>query len=75
MSRSTSREQRTKTADVASIYGYFDQLADDLELSRLERLKLLGGMSPSTYRRRLNGQSSFFQPEEAQRLGLFFAIY
>lgn len=61
--------------DVASTYRYFDQVADGLELSLPERLMLVGGMSPTTYRRRLKGQSSSFQPVEAKRLELFLSIY
>lgn len=64
-----------KAIEVAGIYRYFDQVADALELSIPERLKLVGGMSPTTYLRHLNGQSSTFQPEDAKRLGLFFTIY
>lgn len=62
-------------ADVAGTYRYFDQVADGLELSLTERLKLVGGMSSTTYRRRLKGQSSSFQPVEAKRLELFLEIY
>ena len=75
MGRGTIRGKKTKAIEVANIYRYFDQVADELELSLSERMKLVGGMSPTTYRRRLNGQSSSFQPEEAQRLDLFFTIY
>lgn len=66
--------QDTK-ADVASIYPYFDQVADALELFLQGRLKLVGGVSRTTYRRRLGGLSSSFQPVEAKRLALFLTIY
>ena len=75
MSRDTIHELKTKIADVAHTYSAFKKLADDLELSVPERLKILGGMSPTTYRRRLNGMSASFKPEEERRLALFFEIY